>query len=518
MVFMKESNKKRFSCTKTSFRGLSLPEPGASLAGYAAIIEAYDLLVPLPQTLAVISSKHKRYQQGRWAVFTIRHQPDDTLAAHLNFALRYEGVDLAVLKGLFQLLDPSKFEDIIRSEPTGKFSRRLWFLYEWLMDRQLNLPDTGVTNFVDAVDGKIQYPGAATPSRRHRVRNNLPGVRDFCPLIRRTPKLESFIDGGLGEKAKASLGRVHPDILARAAAFLLLKDSKASYAIEGERVPHNRAERWGRAIGQAGQQPLTPEELLRLQEIVIEDQRFTHMGWRREGGFVGVHDRATNVPVPDHISARWQDVTTLVDGIVDTLHQLSESDYDPILTATSVAFGFVFVHPFEDGNGRLHRYLIHHVLAETGFVPTGFVFPISAAILARLNDYRQVLEVYARPRLDLIDWKPTASGNVDVLNETVDLYRYFDATTQAEFLYDCVSQTVNEILPDEIHYLKCHDQMRSFLESHFDMSDKHMETLIGFLRQGNGTLSKRAREREFQALTDEEATQLEDRYNEIFMA
>jgi hypothetical protein len=77
---------------------------------------------------------------------------------------------------------------------------------------------------------------------------------------------------------------------------------------------------------------------------------------------------------------------------------------------------------------------------------------------------------------------------------------------------------VNEILPDEIHYLKCHDQMRAFLEAHFDMSDKHMETLIGFLRQGNGSLSKRAREREFQALTDEEATQLEDRYNEIFMA
>jgi len=518
MIFMKEPNKIRFSCSKTSFQGLSLPEPGAMLAGYAAIIEVYDLRVPLPHTLALISSKHKRYQQGRWAVLTIRHQPDDTLAAHLNFAVRYEGVDLAVLKALFQLLDPSELEDMIRSEPTGKFSRRLWFLYEWLMDRRLNLPDTEVTNFVDAVDAGIQYPGPATPSRRHRVRNNLPGVRGFCPLIRRTPKLESFIDARLGAKAQDALGRVHPDILARAAAFLLLKDSQASYAIEGERVPHNRAERWGRAIGQAGQQSLTPEELLRLQEIVIEDHRFTHMGWRTEGGFVGVHDRVTNTPVPDHISARWQDVTALVDGIVDTLQRLSESDYDPILTATSIAFGFVFVHPFEDGNGRLHRYLIHHVLAQTGFIPTGFVFPISAAILSRLDDYRQTLEVYAKPRLHLINWKPTASGNVDVLNDTADLYRYFDATTQAEFLYDCVSQTVNEILPDEIHYLKCHDQMRAFLETHFDMSDKLMETLIGFLNQGNGTLAKRAREREFQALTDEEATLLEERYAEIFVA
>jgi len=60
--------------------------------------------------------------------------------------------------------------------------------------------------------------------------------------------------------------------------------------------------------------------------------------------------------------------------------------------------------------------------------------------------------------------------------------------------------------------------MRAFLETHFDMSDKHMETLIGFLNQGNGALSKRAREREFQALTDKEATLLEERYAEIFMA
>src|ERR1017187_1475408 len=73
-----------------------------------------------------------------------------------------------------------------------------------------------------------------------------------------------------------------------AAAFLLLKDSKASYAIEGERPAYNRAERWGRAIGQAGQQKLTPQELMRLQEIVIGDKRFTKMGWRKEGGFIGV--------------------------------------------------------------------------------------------------------------------------------------------------------------------------------------------------------------------------------------
>jgi hypothetical protein len=57
----------------------------------------------------------------------------------------------------------------------------------------------------------------------------------------------------------------------------LLKDSKASYAIEGETPPENRAERWGKAIGQAGQKDLTKDELLRLQKAVIKDRRFVDM-------------------------------------------------------------------------------------------------------------------------------------------------------------------------------------------------------------------------------------------------
>ncbi|HLR33232.1 MAG TPA: hypothetical protein VK074_12140 [Fodinibius sp.] len=43
-----------------------------------------------------------------------------------------------------------------------------------------------------------------------------------------------------------------------------------------------------------------------------------------------------------------------------------------------------------------------------------------------------------------------------------------------------------------------------------------MENLIGFLRQNNGTLSKRARLTGFKALTTDEVTMLEEKYQEIF--
>jgi Fic family protein len=60
--------------------------------------------------------------------------------------------------------------------------------------------------------------------------------------------------------------------------------------------------------------------------------------------------------------------------------------------AAAIAFGFVFIHPFVDGNGRLHRYIIHHVLAKKEFTKQGVIFPVSASILDHINDYKTVLE------------------------------------------------------------------------------------------------------------------------------
>jgi Fic family protein len=223
-----------------------------------------------------------------------------------------------------------------------------------------------------------------------------------------------------------------------AASFLLLKDSKASFTIEGENPETNRALRWGKAIGEAGRNPLTKVELLRLQEIIIESKRFTKMGFRTEGGFVGDRERTTGEPIPDHISAKWQDLDQLISGLISSWQIMEKSGFDAILAAATIAFEFVFIHPFTGGNGRIHRYLILHILAKLNLTYQGIIFPISASILDKIEDYRIVLESYSHPILELIEWKTTPDQNVKVLNETIDYYRYFDATKQAEFLFDCV--------------------------------------------------------------------------------
>ncbi|MEX0769517.1 MAG: Fic family protein [Balneolaceae bacterium] len=506
----------RFEENITIFRKYTLPETGMKLAGYSALIYRYGLKVPLPETFSAISEKHRSYKEDRWQVYKTVQKPKPTLLGHLVFALRYEGLDLLVLKKLFETIDKREIEAIVKDQPTGQYSRRIWFFYEWLTGEELEIADVKTGNYVDALDPDLQYPGSKQRSKRHRVWNNLPGNKDFCPLIRRTEKLERFSVEELEQKVKETIGKIHPDLLSRAAAFLLLKDSKASYAIEGETPPENRAQRWGKAIGQAGQKELTKDELLRLQEIVIEDRRFVEMGWRKEGGFVGVHNRVNSKPVPDHISARWQDVPQLIEGLLDANNSLINSDYDPVLAATLIAFGFVFIHPFEDGNGRVHRFLIHHVLAKKEFAPKGLIFPVSAVILDRIDDYKQVLESYSKPLLDFIEWEATPDGNVEVQNDTIDLYRYFDATQQAEFLYECVEETVMNTLPEEVQYLERHDKMRTFIGEHFDMPDKDMENLIGFLRQNDGRLSKRARTKEFKAFTDDEVAMLEEEYRKNF--
>ena len=474
------------------------------------------LSMPAPDYLCAISLKHNRYDKGRWHIFTPRHKPDDTLQGHLTFALKHESVDLAALKALFSLVEQEEIVNIVRSEPTGKYSRKLWFLYEWLCEEKLDIEDLKRGNFVDVINDAFQYPGQSRNSKRHRVRNNLPGTPEFCPLIRRTEKLDRLIDLNLSQAAIDHIGKTHADLLSRAAAFLLLKDSKASYTIEGEAPPHNRIERWGKIIGEAGKRELTIKELESLQSVVISDNRFFMPGQRIEGGFVGDHDRTTGMPMPVHISARHDDLDSLLAGLIDTYQMLGDSDYDAVLMAALIAFGFVFIHPFEDGNGRIHRYVFHHVLAEKGFVPKGLVFPVSAVILERIDDYRQTLEHFSKPRLDLIEWRPTEKNNVEVLNETIDLYRYFDATKQAEFFFECVEETVNNILPEEVDYLKKYDQLNDFIKNYIDMPDTLVDLLIRFLDQNGGKLSKHAREKEFNKLTETEVEAIERKRDEIY--
>ena len=47
--------------------------------------------------------------------------------------------------------------NIIQGEPTGQYSRKIWFLYEWLRNEKLDIPDLTIKKAIPLVDEKLQY-------------------------------------------------------------------------------------------------------------------------------------------------------------------------------------------------------------------------------------------------------------------------------------------------------------------------------------------------------------------------
>ncbi|WP_339923939.1 Fic family protein [uncultured Cyclobacterium sp.] len=518
------NNSAHFHQKKPVFYGELSPEEG-TIVGYAAIIDKLKLQIPMVKPITLVCNQNKHYENEEWVILPKSYLPKDNqdqdeikaLYRQLVFALKYEGINLLFFSFLTKHFSEVQLTKLVKIEPTGQYSRRIWFLIEWLLGKNLaGKENLSKKSYVPVVDIRQQYSIKGTKSPRHLVINNLPGTRNFCPLVRKTKKLEKYINDNLSNRKNDYLNGIRKDIIQRASGFLLLKDSRASFSIEGESPKSKRAARWGQAIGQAGARELKLEELKRLQQIVIENARFIELGFREKGGFIGEHDRISGEPMPEHISAKWQDLPELLDGLIETNKLLVANEIDAVVSATIIAFGFVFIHPFEDGNGRIHRYLIHHILAKKSFAQQGIIFPVSASILDHIEDYKNVLEAYSHPLLDFIEWEETKDHNVNVLNETIDYYKFYDATVQAEFLYDCVFDTIENIIPNELTYLLNYEAFKKIIDDVFEMPDRLVAMLVKFLSQNNGVLLKSAREKEFSALTAKEVEFIEKRFIEIF--
>jgi hypothetical protein len=288
----------------TPFQDSAVPAE-SRLAGWAALVKVLAIDAPV-RGPSCVSGRHvrgSRREEGGWQVFDKRYWPGEDLADHLSFAIRHEDFDPLILKRAFDVVDPVEIETLVRAAPTGAHSRRLWFLYESMTGRTLDLPDAPTVAAVDLLDANAYFTATPVLSRRHRVRDNLLGSGRYCPVIRRTEALRGYVDRALAEKARETIGRTGGHLVTRAASFLLLADSRASFEIEGERAPRNRLERWGRAVLQAGRNELTLDEIVRLHHVLIEDTRFIKPGLRPDGTFLGEREHNGD-PLPEFIGAR----------------------------------------------------------------------------------------------------------------------------------------------------------------------------------------------------------------------
>jgi len=507
-----------------------------SRVGYGWLIETYHLpVIDLWQECYIDTAARGRKEetQGNHLIrlFESNYQPTDTLAGHLQFAIRYEGVNLQALSLLFGTAESKQLCEWIADSPTSTYARRACFLYEWLTGTQLPVKDPvpAKMRYVDALDTDMQLgTGATARDTRFRVNDNLPGTRDFCPLVRKTEFLCAMAEKDLRKRTRDTLEQYDQDLLRRAAAFLYLKETQSSFEVERETPSASKAQRFADLLRQAETgEPLTEERLVGLQNAVI-DPRFHEFTWRSQqnwiGDDLGYRKRVVFVP------ARPQDLPALMQGLLDTAAKArsivdptpgtgdtdnAELQFDPVIYAAVIAFGFVFIHPFMDGNGRIHRYLIHEVLANAGFTPRGIVLPVSAVILANLDEYVGVLESFSRSVLQRTDYSPDTPDIPATGNDAV-YFKYFDATEQAEFLYHALERTVEEDLQQEIDFLLCFDRARQRLNALLDWPNHSLELFIRVVHQNDDTLSKTKKQSHFEWMTDTEVNEAEAIVAEAF--
>jgi hypothetical protein len=482
--------------------------------GYTEIINRYklDVFPPWKQSFLSLRGERKSFiDEGKTTdIYPPRYDPGNDLGAHLTFALKYEGVNLDVLAALFELSPEQELTEFIKSQPVGKYSRRIWFLYEWLTGEKIPVDDLRQGNYIPVLNPDTYYSlpdNLSKRSQRHRIKINLPGTAAYCPLVRRTQKLKDYEKMRLSEKARELLKQYPEELLYRATQYLYAKETKSSFEIEREQPEKRRIARFIELLRSApGSDSISREGLVRLQKEIV-DERFAADDFRDFQNYVGQSISPARELI-HFVAPKPDDLPAMMQGWIECSKQMLQSDIDPVITAAVAGFGFVFLHPFEDGNGRLHRYLIHHVLSTKKFTPQDLIFPVSATMLKQIAKYNETLEQFSREIMKRTEYQIDDEGRMTVLNDTARYYRYPDMTYQAERLYEFVDNTIEHELAPELEYLYIFEQSRRKIRDIIDMPDRRLDLFIRLCLDGKGRISK-AKRNMFSYLNDSEIEQME---------
>jgi Fic family protein len=223
---------------------------------------------------------------------------------------------------------------------------------------------------------------AAAESELHRLNDNPP----------RTELLEAVARQLLRAEAVAS---------SRIEGLILSHKKLAEAAFDPEDTTVNARSVLGnvRAMEEAVRLA-TSRRLLTVDDIrAIHRRLFEHSDDERGGSirtsqnWIGARDNpwgARFIPVPE------DDVPELLDDLCDFLER---EDLPAVVQAALAHAQFETIHPFEDGNGRVGRALIHLVLRRRGITPH-YVPPISLVLAANYAEYERGLTTYREQRYD----------------------------------------------------------------------------------------------------------------------
>jgi Fic family protein len=300
-----------------------------------------------------------------------------------------------------------------------------------------------------------------------------------------------------------------PELLKRALSYLYTKETKSSFELEHITPSSTRTERFISLLHLAHREDFCEKAaLIDLQQSIV-DPRFRDTDYRTSQNYVGQTVSWQHEKV-HYASPKPEDLPALMEGLIAAHRRMNEGAVHPVVHAAAVAFAFVFLHPFEDGNGRIHRFLIHNILARRRFTPEGFIFPVSASMLKNPAAYDSSLEAFSRSLMPLVEYSLDPDGKMTVHNETATWYRYIDMTSQAEALFGFIEETIGAELVEELAFLRNYDETKRAIQEIVDMPDRQIDLFIRFCLQNNGRLSARKRTRTFDFLSNEEISRMEE--------
>jgi hypothetical protein len=256
-----------------------------------------------------------------------------------------------------------------------------------------------------------------------------------------------------------------------------------------------------RRTGQ-GEWPLSEGELAELQREILGDRTtLAHFGIRQSPVFVGetVHYQE----VVHYMAPVASDVPEMLEALRIFLERTQGQS--PVMRSAVAAFGFVYIHPLADGNGRIHRFLINDVLRRDGVIPDPVILPVSAVITDDVGErrgYDRVLDGVSKPFMQSVR-EYVALGQVNttypdgVVSNFVfngddharPLWRYPDLGAHVAFLSGIIGRTLTEQMREESRYLRSHGQARQALKEVVEMPDAQADRVLRSIEQNRGELS-----------------------------
>lgn len=159
-----------------------------NLVGYAHLINAMGLkAIGIKRPALVQPVTRIERSIGALAVpQAVAPEPGDFLA-HILFALKHEGVNLAILAQALPRIEDRILVEAITQSPSSGYLRKACFLWEAFSDRLLDYTDKPKGPGIPLFDPERYITGPSVRNSRWRVDFNGLGTLQYCATVERTP-------------------------------------------------------------------------------------------------------------------------------------------------------------------------------------------------------------------------------------------------------------------------------------------------------------------------------------------